>query len=159
MNYYKENYSIINKIIFLINVIKNNNEVDILSINICDDVIFDLLNIKKNILNMYNLLELYKDTIVNKIKIIMLHFNTVTIKMFTVKYSNINFVNQLLYQIITLVGYIKSNNNLYYKYKLKNNTKKLLNEFFFKSKEVNNKVIINKDRNIIIDYKKSYIII
>ena len=159
MNYYKENYSIINKIIFLINVIKNNNEVDILSINICDDVIFDLLNIKKNILNMYNLLELYKDTIVNKIKIIMLHFNTVTIKMFTVKYSNINFVNQLLYQIITLVGYIKSNNNLYYKYKLKNNTKKLLNEFFFKSKEVNNKVIINKERNIIIDYKKSYIII
>jgi hypothetical protein len=159
MNYYKENYSIINKIIFLINVIKNNNEVDILSINICDDVIFDLLNIKKNILNIYNLLELYKDTIVNKIKIIMLHFNTVTIKMFTVKYSNINFVNQLLYQIITLVGYIKSNNNLYYKYKLKNNTKKLLNEFFFKSKEVNNKVIINKDRNIIIDYKKSYIII
>ena len=147
MNYYKENYSIINKIIFLINVIKNNNEVDILSINICDDVIFDLLNIKKNILNIYNLLELYKDTIVNKIKIIMLHFNTVTIKMFTVKYSNINFVNQLLYQIITLVGYIKSNNNLYYKYKLKNNTKKLLNEFFFKSKEVNNKVIINKDRN------------
>lgn len=159
MNYYKENYSIINKIIFLINVIKNNNEVDILSINICDDVTFDLLNIKKNILNMYNLLELYKDTIVNKIKIILLNFNSKNVKMFTIKYSNINFVNQLLHQIITLVGYIKSNNNLYHKYKLKNNRKKLLNEILLKNKEINNRVIINKDRNIIINYKKSYITI